>query len=111
MDFTSAPRRHCGMRAVLFRGLVLVAVSALLGGCAYHYTAATASDPYGFFSGIWHGIIFPYSLLVNLLSWVLSLFGFDLWSDVQIIGRPNTGVFFYYIGFFIGLSSYGSAAK
>lgn len=91
------------------RYLFLVITLLLLSGCAKHYTFEAYSDPYGFFSGIWHGFIFPYALVANIVSWVLSLFGINFLADVQIIGRPNTGLFFYYIGFFLGLSSYGGA--
>lgn len=91
------------------RYLFLFITLLLLSGCAKHYTFEAYSDPYGFFSGIWHGFIFPYALIANLVSWALSLFGISFLADVQIIGRPNTGFFFYYIGFFLGLSSYGGA--
>jgi hypothetical protein len=77
----------------------------LLAGCATHYGhGVMATDPYGFFSGIWHGFIFPLTLLVNMVSWLLSLLGISFLESVQIIGRPNTGFFFYYIGFILGLS-------
>lgn len=92
------------------RYFVFIAFVALVSGCAHHYTEATHSDPYGFWSGIWHGIVFPYALLANIISWVLSLFGFSFLSSIEIIGRPNTGVFFYYVGFFLGFSSYGGGA-
>lgn len=100
-------RMHSRLRQ---SGIFLVAV-LLISGCARHYTPEAFSSPYGFFSGIWHGIVFPYSLLTNILSWFLSLFGVTLFSDIQIIGRPNTGIFFYYIGFFCGLSAYGGAGS
>jgi hypothetical protein len=89
--------------------LSMVITIMLLSGCAQHYTSATYSDPYGFFSGIWHGFIFPFSLIANLISWVMSFFGIFIFSDIQIIGRPNTGFFFYYIGFFFGLSAWGGS--
>jgi hypothetical protein len=92
------------------RYFAVIAITSILSGCAQHYSGATSSDPYGFFSGIWHGFIFPYALIANLLSWFLSIFGVDFLSDIQIIGRPNSGIFFYYIGFFLGLSSYGGAS-
>lgn len=91
------------------RYLFLIVTLLLLSGCAKHYTVEAYSDPYGFFSGIWHGFIFPYALVANIVSWILSLFGISFLADVQIVGRPNTGFFFYYIGFFLGLSSYGGA--
>jgi len=81
----------------------------MLNACATHYSAGHQSDPYGFFSGIWHGFVFPYALIANVISWALSLFGFDFMSSIQIIGRPNTGFFFYYIGFVFGLSAYSGA--
>jgi len=64
-------------------------------GCAHQYTPETFSDPYGFFSGIWHGICFPFSLI-----------GCMIFDSVWIVGRPNTG-WPYYLGFFIGLCSLG----
>jgi hypothetical protein len=85
---------------------LVVGLSAVLSiaGCAHHYTGATFADPYGFFSGIWHGIVWPLALLANIVSWVLSLVGISFLSDIQLIGRPNSGLF-YYIGFAIGLSA------
>jgi hypothetical protein len=91
------------------RFLFLVLALLLLSGCAKHYTPEVIADPYGLFSGIWHGIAFPFALIANLISWTLSLFGISFLTDIQIIGRPNTGFFFYYIGFIIGLSFYGGA--
>lgn len=96
-------------RSVAYR-LLVIAAALLLAGCAHHYTTEAANDPYGFFSGMWHGLIFPYALLANILSWLLSIFSIDFLTSVQIIGRPNTGFFFYYVGFFLGLCVYGSGA-
>ena len=86
--------------------LVLV---ALLAGCATHYSADAVQDPYGFFSGIWHGIVFPFALGMNLISWLLGLLGFSFFESVEIIGRPNTGLW-YYVGFALGLFAYGGGA-
>jgi len=44
------------------------------------------------------------------LSWLLSLVGIEFLSSIQIIGRPNTGFFFYYIGFILGLGANGGGA-
>jgi hypothetical protein len=88
------------------RHALTVAIVVILSGCARHYSGDAVGDPYGFFGGIWHGMIFPITLFVNLFSWLLSLFGTSLLSDIEIIGRPNTGIFFYYIGFAAGLSAY-----
>lgn len=89
------------------RYLLAVITLMLLSGCAKHYTPEAYSDPYGFFSGIWHGFIFPFALIANIISWCLSLLGVEFLAEIQIIGRPNTGFFFYYIGFILGLSAYG----
>ena len=84
----------------------MVAVLLLLNGCAQHYTGATYSEPYGFFSGILHGFVFPFALIANIISWVLSIFGIYVFTDIQFVGRPNTGFLFYYIGYFFGLSAW-----
>jgi len=90
--------------------LLVIALLAL-SGCANHYTPEAYLDPYGFFSGIWHGFIFPFTLIANIISWCLSLIGVEFLANIEIIGRPNTGFFFYYIGFFLGLSAYSGAGK
>jgi hypothetical protein len=53
-------------------------------------------------------MIFPFALLTNLTSWVLSFLGINFLDDIQIIGRPNTGLF-YYIVFFLGLTVLGGS--
>ena len=98
-----AANHHGVLTAAGGAALVLV-----LAGCAAHYTAEAVADPYGFFSGIWHGIIFPFALIANILSWLLSFVGIAFLQDVEIIGRPNTGLW-YYVGFALGLCSGGSA--
>lgn len=94
----------------VLRTFLALATLLLLSGCARHYTLDAISEPYGFFSGIWHGVVFPCALLANLVSWLFALFDVHLLSSIEIIGRPNTGVFFYYVGFFLGMSTYGSGA-
>ncbi len=83
----------------------------LLNGCAKHYTSATVLESYGFFSGVWHGFIFPFSLLAKIISWIMALFDVSVFKDVCIIGRPNTGFSFYYIGFILGLSALGGGSS
>jgi hypothetical protein len=84
----------------------LVITLLLLSGCANHFTPETYSDPYGFFSGIWHGLIFPITFIINITWWCLTFLGIEFLTDIQIIGRPNTGFLFYYIGFILGLSAH-----
>lgn len=93
--------------------LVLIAVIPMalaLSGCAMHYHEGAFISPYGFFSGIWHGVIAPISIAINICSWLLSIIGINLLNDIQIMGRPNTG-FGYYVGFIIGLYLFGSAGS
>lgn len=78
--------------------LILVLLCGL-AGCAHQYGTVSFDDPYGFFSGIWHGLIFPFSLI-----------GCMFMDSVFIIGQPNTG-WPYYLGFVLGLFSYGSGAN
>lgn len=103
-----------------------------LGGCATHNQADVIRDPYGLLAGIWHGLVFPLSLISNISSFLvdiliamvrLIMLTFDMNRDiiegivsllnaiaspinsVEIIGRPNTGIF-YYLGFIIGIASW-----
>ena len=71
--------------------LILIAISLfLLSSCASHYQDATIYDQYGFFSGLWHGFVFP-----------ISFFGWLFVDNVYVIGQPNTGGT-YFLGFIIG---------
>lgn len=79
-----------------------------IAGCARHYVDVPQDDPYGFFSGFWHGLIFPITVTVNLFSWLFSLIDINFFQDVEIIGRPNTG-FLYYLGFFFGIGAVARA--
>jgi hypothetical protein len=78
--------------------LTLLAVCSLVG-CAHQFAPDTLADPYGFFSGIWHGVLFPFSLI-----------GCMFIDSVFIIGQPNTG-WPYYLGFVLGLFAYGSGTS
>ncbi len=90
-------------RKALLIGMALMVV--VMAGCATHYAANVVTDPYGLFFGIWHGFISPWALALNIISWVAGIFGFSILESVQIVGRPNTGVF-YYVGFVFGLLVY-----
>jgi len=68
----------------------IIFCSLLLTSCASHFQDTTVYDPYGFFSGLWHGFIFP-----------LSFFGWLFVDNVYVIGQPNTGGT-YFLGFIIG---------
>ena len=85
------------MRIIKVNAVILVIF--LLSSCAAHYP--DTFEPYGFISGIWHGIVFPLALWANIISWLLSLFDISVFSSIELIGRPNTG-FIYYVGYFYG---------
>lgn len=87
------------------RAIVVVLAALAMVGCAHHYTDGAADDPYGFFSGLWHGFIWPFAAIVNLVSWFASLIGVSLFASIELVGQPNTG-FGYYAGFVIGLLMY-----
>ena len=90
------------------RCIAAVALLALLTGCAKHYSPEAVADPYGFFSGLWHGFVCPYASVTNLLSGTIGLFGQDVFSSIEIVGHPNSG-FGYWVGFLMGLMPYGGA--
>ncbi|GEM_PF-2354680 len=54
-------------------------------------------EPAGFFSGVWHGMIAPYTLLVRFFSPINSKFNVDMYA------YNNTG-WFYDLGFLIGIT-------
>jgi hypothetical protein len=101
----------------------------LLSACATHNQPDVIRDPYGLLAGIWHGLLFPLALLANVVAFMVNMLigllrvlmtAFDMsWqmvtaitgllnlvatpiNSIEIIGRPNTG-FFYYLGFGLGL--------
>jgi hypothetical protein len=97
-------------RASLHKVLAAVLLFSI-AGCANHYGAATVDEPYGFWSGFWHGMIFLFSMIGVAISWLGSLAGLEILESVTIIGRPNTG-WTYYLGFALGaLTSSSSTAQ
>jgi hypothetical protein len=89
----------------------LVCVMVTLSGCAKHYASGVGNDPYGFLFGIWHGVVWPLAVVVNLVSWALSIVGISFLREIELIGRPNTG-FWYYVGFALGLLAWtGSSGR
>ena len=81
---------------IIWAGIAMVLLITLLTGCIP--SNVPADDPAGFFSGIWHGWIAPFSL-------VLSIF-----TDARIYEVNNTG-FFYDLGFYMAIiSGFGSLA-
>lgn len=75
---------------------VVLAILAvlLLAGCAAQ-PAAPGADLPGFFTGFWHGLIAPFSLIGSFFS------------SVRMYAYPNGGVI-YDLGFLLGLATLGS---
>ena len=84
------------MRINLARTALLAGVGLLLAGCAYQ-PAVEAVDPPGFFSGLLHGVIAPYAVVVGLFS------------EVRVYAFPNSG-WFYDFGFMLGLFPWAISA-
>lgn len=76
--------------------IVLLAVF-ILSSCAdvQNVEACKTGDAYGFFRGLWHGIIAP-------VSFVISLF-----SDHVAVWAVNNSGGWYTFGFLIGVGSLG----
>lgn len=86
--------------------LYILLVAILFMGCADvspHVETCITSNPYGFWSGLWHGIIMPF-------SWIGSLFS----DDIAIYAYNNNGGW-YDFGFVLGIGglagSSGRASK
>lgn len=71
---------------------ILALLPVLFIGCAFvGSTPINSYDPPGFFSGIWHGLIAPYTLILRLFV------------DIHMYAVPNSG-WFYDCGFLIGVA-------
>jgi len=81
---------------------ILVAVGCLLilSACARQVPEAVSAgaDVPGFWWGLWHGFIFPF-------SWIGSL----VRDDVAVYAVPNTGGW-YDFGFFLGITVLGGGS-
>ena len=110
MKKLSALRRQFMSMLKTHKYFLLIVTMLTLNCCAQHYTGATYSDPYGFFSGLLHGLVFPFALFANIISWVLSIIGINVFTDIQLVGRPNTGFLFYYVGYILGISAWASSS-
>jgi hypothetical protein len=91
------------MSARAIRCTVLVGLAAVcIAGCATQYAPEHIDDPYGFFSGLWHGTIFWFAVFGKILSWLAWLIDISILDSVTITGQPNTG-FGYWSGFVLGM--------
>jgi hypothetical protein len=81
--------------------LLLILSILMLSGCADHLpcTEIATRTPVGFWYGLWHGMILPF-------SWLISLFS----DDVAIYAIYNNGGW-YDFGFLLGVGSLGESAR
>jgi len=82
----------------LIKLLLVVLVAFLFTSCADvspHAETCVTSDPYGFWGGLWHGIIV-------VISWIGSLFS----NDIAIYAYDNNGGW-YDFGFVLGIGALG----
>jgi hypothetical protein len=77
--------------------LLVLVVAMLFMGCAdaVPYDVLVEDEPYGFWSGLWHGICVPVSFVGSLI-----------WEDIAIYAVNNNGGW-YDFGFFIGVGGLG----
>lgn len=69
----------------------------LFTGCAHReiVTGCLSGDPYGFWGGLWHGIIAPVDFVVMLFR-----------DDITVYATNNNGAW-YALGFLIGSGGWG----
>lgn len=83
--------------------ILLLAVTVI--SCA----PSQGGGEYGFLGGLWHGIIFPISLSVKILSIILHIINHS-WGNWNIGLYADNTTFNYWVGYIIGLVIYGIPA-
>lgn len=71
------------------RVLIPLALIVAVAGCGFATTSYSPYNPPGFFLGLWHGLLAPWTLIVRLFL------------DIKMYAFPNIG-WFYDLGFVIG---------
>ena len=61
-----------------------------VAGCGFATTGGSASETSGFFSGVWHGLLAPWSLILRAFM------------DIKMYEFPNSG-WPYDFGFLLGI--------
>jgi hypothetical protein len=81
--------------------VLLLAMLVLASGCAQSvgFMEAGQADPVGFWYGVWHGVIAPF-------SWLVSLFN----EDVAIYAIYNNGGW-YDFGFMLGIGALAGSGR
>jgi hypothetical protein len=78
--------------------LGILLVCFLFTSCA-DQASVLSTDPYGFWGGLWHGIITPFSFIGSLFS-----------DDIAVYACDNSGGW-YDFGFLIGVGGLGFTIK
>jgi hypothetical protein len=79
-------------RITLNKLLLIVVLLIFISSCA---PSGYSEDDYGFFSGIWHGICIPFTIIGKIFG-----------MDIGLYAENNSGTF-YWIGMLIGIGSLG----
>ena len=78
--------------------VLLLLLCLLLSSCLPGDGKNTQDKPAGFFSGFWHGVVAPISLIVQIFN-----------SSIHIYESYNTG-FWYDLGFWLAISGGASGS-
>ena len=84
------------------KSILIIVIAILLIGCADvspQMLDCTPSNPYGFWGGLWHGIIAP-----------ISFFGSIFSDDIAFYAINNTGGW-YDFGFALGVGALFGSSK
>ena len=76
------------MKKTILQSIGVLTLVILLTGCTFAGTQANEMP--GFFMGVWHGIVAPFTLIIRFFI------------DIQMYAVPNSG-FGYDIGFLLGI--------
>ena len=78
-----------------------IAIAVLMTGCADReiVTACVDGHTYGFWGGLWHGMISPFDFI-----------GMLIWDDVTVYAENNNGAL-YAFGFVLGVGGFAGSAR
>ena len=90
--------KRFNIQRFLVFGLCMIVLVGL-ASCA----PAHGGTEYGFWGGLWHGLIFSFALIGKVVGWLLNLINSN-WGDWNIgLWADNTTGFTYWLGFFISI--------
>jgi len=96
------------MKKWMLVGIIMIIAMFLLAGCAAHSNTAVnvadaAGKTYGFWSGLWHGIISPVTFIISLFTKNVNLY--------EIHNNGNWYNFGFILGVMIIFGGSGSGVK